>query len=77
MRSFVSSNVSICGILNFARRGKCSTLVVNGDLVCCTKASMETRARPFTASFMSLIFCWMSLNLCSHDLSSLRSSPRG
>ena len=29
MGSFVLSNVSICGILNFARRGKCSTLAVN------------------------------------------------
>ena len=77
MRSFVPSNVLICGILNFSRRGKCSTPMVNGDSVCCTRASMETRARPFTASFMWLISCWMSLNLYSHDLSSLRSSPGG
>ena len=49
----------------------------NGDSVCYTKASMETGAGPFTATFMWLISYWMSLNLCSHDLSSLRSSPRG
>ena len=67
MGSFVPSNVSICGILNFAGRGKCSTLAVNGDSVCCTRASMETGARPFTASFMWMISYWMSLNLCSHD----------
>ena len=77
MRPFVPSNVSICGILNFVGRGKCSTPAVNGDSVCCTRASMETRAWPFTASFMWLISCWMFLNLCSHDLSSLRSSPGG
>ena len=77
MGSFVSSNVSICDILNFARRGKCSTPAVNGDLVCCTRASMETGARPFTATFMWLISCWMSQNLYSHDLFSLRSSPGG
>ena len=70
MGSFVPLNVLICGILNFAERGKCSTPTVNGDLVCCTKASMETGAWPFTASFMWLISCWMSLNLCSHDRSS-------
>ena len=74
MGSFVLSNVSICGILNFVGRGKCSTPAVNGDSVCCTRASMETGARPFTATFMWLISCWMSLNLCSHDLSLLRSS---
>ena len=77
MGSFVPSNVSIYGILNFAGRGKCSTPAVNGDSVCCTRASMETGARPFTATFMWLISYWMSLNLCSHDLSSLRSSPGG
>ena len=44
MGSFILSNVSICGILNFARKGKCSTSVVNGDSVCCTRASMETGA---------------------------------
>ena len=71
MGSFVSSNVSICGILNFAGRGKCSTPAVNVDSVCCTRASMETRAQPFTASFMWLISCWMSLNLYSHELSSV------
>ena len=68
MGSFVLSKVSICGILNFAGRGKCSTPTGNGDSVCCTRASMETRARPFTVSFMWLISCWMSLNLCSHNL---------
>ena len=52
MRSFVPSNVSICDILNFAGRGKCSPSTVNGYSVCCTRASMETGARPFTASFM-------------------------
>ena len=77
MGSFVSWNVSTCGILNFALRGKCSTLAVNGDSVCCTRASIETRVRSFTATFMWLISCLMSLNLCSHDLSSLRSSPGG
>ena len=77
MGSFVSSNVSIYGILNFAGRGKCSTLAVNGDSVCCTRVSMETGARLFATSFMWLISYWMSLNLYSHDLSSLRSSPGG
>ena len=77
MGSFVPSNVSICGILNFVGRGKRNTPAVNGDSVCCTKASMETGARPFTTSLMWLTSCWMSLNLYSHDLSSLRSSPGG
>ena len=77
MGSFAPSNVSICGILNFAERGKYNTRAVNGQSVCCTRASMETGARPFTATFMWLIFGWMSLNLFSHDLSSLRSSPGG
>ena len=77
MGSFVPLNVLICDILNFAGRGKCNTPAVNGDSICCTRASMENRARPFTATFMWLISCWMSLNLCSHDLSSLRSSPGG
>ena len=71
MGSFVPSNVSICDILNFFEKGKCSTPAVNRDSVCCTRASMETGARPFTATFMWLISCWMSLNLCSQDLSSL------
>ena len=57
MGSFVPSNVSIYGILNFARRGKCSTPAVNGDSDCCTKASMETGAWPFTASFTWLTSC--------------------
>ena len=57
MGSFVPSNVLICGILNFDGRGKCSTSAVNEDLVCCTKASMETGARPFTTSFMWLTSC--------------------
>ena len=52
MGSFVLSNVSICVILNFVGRGKCSTSAVNGDSVCCTRVSIETRAQPFTASFM-------------------------
>ena len=77
MGSFVPSNVSICDILNFAERGKCSTPVVNRDSIYCTRASMETGVRPFTSTFMWLISCWMSLNLCSHDLSSLRSSSGG
>ena len=76
MGSFVPSNVSICGILNFVGRGTYNTPTVNGDSVCCTKASMETGAWPFIATFMWLISYWMSLNLCSHDLSSLRSSSR-
>ena len=67
MGSFVSSNVSICGILNFVGRGKCSTPAVNGDSVCYTKASIETGALPFTDSFIWLSSCWMSLNLCSYD----------
>ena len=75
MGSFVQSNISICGILNFPRRGKCITPAVNGDSVCCTRASMETGVRPFTATFMWLISYWMSMNLCSHDLSSLRFFP--
>ena len=69
MESFVQSNVSICSILNFTGKGKCSTSAVNGDSVCCTKASIEIGARPFTASFIWLSFYWMSLNLCSHDRS--------
>ena len=71
MGSFVPSNVSICSILNFAGRGKCSTPAVNGDLVCCIRAFMESGARPFTTSLMWLISCWMSLYLCSHDRSSV------
>ena len=47
MGSFVPSNVLICGILNFSGRVKCSTPAVNDDSVCCTRASMETRVRPF------------------------------
>ena len=54
MGSFVLSNVSICGIMNFVERGKCSTSAVNGDLVCCTRASIETRVRLFTVSFIWL-----------------------
>ena len=77
MGPFVLSNVSICDILNFAGRGKCSTPAVNEDSVCCIKASMETGVQPFTTTFMWLISYWMSLNFCSHDLSSLRSSPEG
>ena len=77
MGSFVPSNVSICSILNFIGKGKCNTPTMNGDLVCCTRASVEIGARPFTATFMWLISCWMSLNLCSHDLSSLLSSLGG
>ena len=57
MGSFIQSNVSIYDILNFAGRGKCSTPAVNGDSVCCTRASMEIGARPFTATFMWLISC--------------------
>ena len=77
MGSFVPSNVSICGIPNFSKRGKCSTPTVNEDSVCCTRASMETGVRPFIATFMWLISCWMSLNLCSHYLSLFPSSPGG
>ena len=69
MGSFVPLNVFTCGILNFAERGKCNTPVVNEDSVCCTRASIKTGARPFTASFMWMSSCWMSLNLCSHDRS--------
>ena len=69
MGSLVLSNVSTCGILNFAGRGKCRTPTMNGDSVCCTRASIETGARPFTASFIWLSSCSMPLNLCSHDRS--------
>ena len=69
MGSFVSSNVSIYDILNFSGRGKCSTPAMNGDSVCCTRASIETRARPFTTSSMWMSSCWMSRNLCSYDRS--------
>ena len=44
MGSFIQSNVSTYDILNFAGIRKCSTLAVNGDLVCCTRAFIETRA---------------------------------
>ena len=54
MGSFVPSNVSICGILNFAGRGKCSTPTVNEDSVSCTRASIETGAQLFTAFFIGL-----------------------
>ena len=57
MGSFVPSNVSICGNLNFTGKGKCSTPTVNGDSIYCTRGSMETRARPFTATLMWLISC--------------------
>ena len=57
MGPFVPSNVSICGILNFTGRGKCSTPAVNGDSVCSTRASKETGAWPFTASFIWLSSC--------------------
>ena len=57
MGSFVPSNVSIYDILNFAGRGKCRTPAVNGDSVCCTRASIETGARLCTASFIWLSSC--------------------
>ena len=57
MGSFVPSNVSIYDILNFAGRGKCSTLAVNGDSICCTRASIETGAWLFTSSFILLSSC--------------------
>ena len=60
--SFVPSKASICGILNFVGKGKCQTPTVNGDSVCCTRASIDTRARPFTASFMWPSSRWMPLN---------------
>ena len=65
--SFVLSKASISGILNFVRRGKCRTLALNGDSVCCTRASIDTGARPFTASFMWPSSCWMPLKRCSQD----------
>ena len=46
MGYFIPSNVSICGILNFFGRGKCSTSAVNGDSVCCTSASIELELGP-------------------------------
>ena len=58
--SFVPTKASICSILNFIGRGKYSTPTVNKDSVCCTKASMETGARPFTTSFIWMSSCWMS-----------------
>ena len=60
MGSFNPSKASIYGILNFVGRGKCSTSAVNEDSVCCTRASMESGARTFTASFMWLSPCWIS-----------------
>ena len=45
------------------RKSEVSTPAVNGDLVCCTRVSIETEVRPFTASFIWLSSCWMSLNL--------------
>ena len=45
--SFVPSKAPICGILNFSGRWRCRTTAVNGDSFCCTRASMETKARPF------------------------------
>ena len=77
MGSFVSSNVSICGILNFAGRGKCKTPTVNGDSICCTRASIQTRARPFTASFIWLSSNLMSLNLCSPMIAPLCPADKG
>ena len=44
MWSFSPLKASICGILNLVGRWKCSTSAVNGDSVCCTRASMETGA---------------------------------
>ena len=41
MGSFISLNVSICGIMNFVGRGKCSTPTVNGDSVYCTCKTRE------------------------------------
>ena len=46
MGSFVQSNVSICGILNFTGRGKCSTPAVNMDSIYCTRASMRLELGP-------------------------------
>ena len=70
MGSFNPSKASICGILNFVGRGKCSTSAVNGDSVCYTRASMETGAQTFTTSFMCLSSYWISWNCCSRDRSS-------
>ena len=39
MGSFNPSKSSICDILNFVGRGKCSTSAVNEDSICCTRAS--------------------------------------
>ena len=60
MGSFIPSKASIYEILNFVRRGKCSTLAINGDFVCCARASMGAGARIFTASFIWLSSCWIS-----------------
>ena len=75
--SFVLSKASICGILNFAGRGNCSTPAVNGDSVCCTRASMKNRAQPFTTFFMWLSSCWMPWNRCSQDCSPIPLLIRG
>ena len=52
--SFIPLKASICGILNFVGRGKCNTLAINGDSVCCTKTSMEIGVRTLTSSFMCM-----------------------
>ena len=65
--SFVPSKASICGILNFVGRGKCRTLAMNEDSICCTRASIDTGVRPFTASFIWPSSCWISLKRCSQD----------
>ena len=44
MGSFIPWKASNCSILNFVGRGKWNTSAVNGDSICCTRASMETRA---------------------------------
>ena len=67
MRYFLPLKVSIYDILNFVGKGKCRTSVVNGDSVCCTRASINTGARPFTTSFMWPSSCWMPLKRCSQD----------
>ena len=69
--SFVPSKASICRILNFVGRGKCRTSAMNGDSVYCTRASIDTGARPFMTSFMWSSSCWMPLKRCSQDCASL------
>ena len=50
MGSFIPSKAPIYNILNFVGRGKCSTSAMNGDSVCCTRASMSIHGYPRTVA---------------------------